>query len=206
MQKTPRCDVRPVLYSGMRADAARDRMVGLDTPDMNWTLDHIRQHIEQGVPLVPLFNIDVIEASPERGAVRLRQGDHVTRPGGSVAGPVQFALADVAAYALILAGDEMGLFACDWAGINPLAMAHRSYCSRVRAWWRSGMRAATAWCATSSGRADRNLEKAYRGGQTRRVRKILRCSSLAARKRWTALRAVLTASLASEVLNRGCGL
>jgi uncharacterized protein (TIGR00369 family) len=51
---------------------------------------------------VPLFNIDVIEATPERGAVRLREGQYVTRPGGSVAGPVQFALADVAAYALIL--------------------------------------------------------------------------------------------------------
>jgi uncharacterized protein (TIGR00369 family) len=71
--------------------------------DSTWTLDHIRQHIEQGLPLVPLFNIEVIEASAARGAVRLRQGDYVTRPGGSVAGPVQFALADVAAYALILA-------------------------------------------------------------------------------------------------------
>jgi uncharacterized protein (TIGR00369 family) len=78
-------------------------MVGLGTQDLTWTLDHIRQHIEQGVPLVPLFNIDVIEASPERGAVRLREGEHVSRPGGSVAGPVQFALADVATYALILA-------------------------------------------------------------------------------------------------------
>jgi uncharacterized protein (TIGR00369 family) len=53
------------------------------------------------LPLVPSFNIDVIEATPERGAVRLREGQHVARPGGSVAGPVQFALADVAAYALI---------------------------------------------------------------------------------------------------------
>jgi hypothetical protein len=44
----------------------------LDTPDINWTLAHIRQHIEQGVPLVPLFNIDVIEASAERGAVGVR--------------------------------------------------------------------------------------------------------------------------------------
>lgn len=69
----------------------------------DWTLDHIRQHIEQGLALVPLFNIDVIEATAERGAVRLREGEHVRRPGGSVAGPVQFALADVAAYALILA-------------------------------------------------------------------------------------------------------
>jgi uncharacterized protein (TIGR00369 family) len=75
----------------------------LDAQDTKWTLDHIRQHIEQGLPLVPLFNIDVIEASRQRGAVRLREGDHVTRPGGSIAGPVQFALADVATYALILA-------------------------------------------------------------------------------------------------------
>jgi uncharacterized protein (TIGR00369 family) len=81
-------------------------MVGLHTPDINWTLDHIRAHIEQGLPLVPLFNIDVIEASEVRGAVRLRAGDHVTRPGGSVAGPVQFALADVATYALILAARQ----------------------------------------------------------------------------------------------------
>jgi acyl-coenzyme A thioesterase PaaI-like protein len=78
-------------------------MVGLDAPDTLWTLDRIRQHIELGLPLVPLFNIDLIEASPERGAVRLREGQHVTRPGGSVAGPIQFALADVATYALILA-------------------------------------------------------------------------------------------------------
>jgi uncharacterized protein (TIGR00369 family) len=68
-----------------------------------WTLDRIRAHIEQGLPLVPLFNIDVVEAVPERSAVRLREGNHVTRPGGSIAGPVQFALVDVAAYALILA-------------------------------------------------------------------------------------------------------
>lgn len=71
--------------------------------DTAWTLDHIRQHIEDGLPLVPLFNIDVIEATASRAAVRLREGEHVTRPGGSIAGPVQFALADVAAYALILA-------------------------------------------------------------------------------------------------------
>jgi uncharacterized protein (TIGR00369 family) len=44
-----------------------------------------------------------VEASPDRARVRLNPGEHVTRPGGSIAGPVQFALADVAAYALILA-------------------------------------------------------------------------------------------------------
>lgn len=63
--------------------------------DATWTLTRIRKHIEPGLPLVPLFNIDVIEASAEGGAVRLRVGGLVTRPGGSIAGPVQFTLADV---------------------------------------------------------------------------------------------------------------
>jgi uncharacterized protein (TIGR00369 family) len=68
-----------------------------------WTLDKIRRHIDEGLPLIPLFNIEVIEASATGACVRLSPGTHVTRPGGSVAGPVQFALADVATYALILA-------------------------------------------------------------------------------------------------------
>jgi hypothetical protein len=42
-------------------------MADLDTPIIDRILDHDRQHIEQGVALVPLFNIGVIEASTERG-------------------------------------------------------------------------------------------------------------------------------------------
>src|SRR3954468_2296263 len=96
----------PITVAG--SPDSGERMVGLDTQDIRWTLDHIRQHIEQGLPLVPLFNVDVIEASGERTPVRLREGEHVTRPGGSIAGPVQFTLvqftlADVVTYALILA-------------------------------------------------------------------------------------------------------
>jgi len=68
-------------------------MAGLAAQDPMRPLDHVRQRIEQGVLL---FNIEVIEASRERGAVRLREGEHVARPGGTVAGSVQFALADVA--------------------------------------------------------------------------------------------------------------
>ena len=69
----------------------------------DWTLEHVRQHIAEGLPLVPLFNLELLEATTERGLVRLNEGEHITRPGGSVAGPIQFALADVATYALILA-------------------------------------------------------------------------------------------------------
>ena len=68
-----------------------------------WTLEKIKQHIDDGLPFMALFNIDVIEASAERARVRLGAGTNVKRPGGSIAGPVQFALADVATYALILA-------------------------------------------------------------------------------------------------------
>jgi uncharacterized protein (TIGR00369 family) len=52
---------------------------------------------------VPLFNLELVEAIAKRGRLRLNAGAHVTRPGGSVAGAVLFALADVVTYALILA-------------------------------------------------------------------------------------------------------
>ena len=70
---------------------------------IDWTLEHIRQHIAEGLPLVPLFNLEIVEATAARARLRLNAGEHVSRPGGSVAGPVLFALADVVTYALILA-------------------------------------------------------------------------------------------------------
>jgi uncharacterized protein (TIGR00369 family) len=73
------------------------------TQPTDWTLEHIRRHIDAGLPLAALFNLEVVEASPVRGVLRLAEATHATRPGGSVAGPIQFALADVATYALILA-------------------------------------------------------------------------------------------------------
>jgi len=71
-----------------------------------WTLEQIRKHIDEGLPLTRLFNIDVLEAGRDRARVRLGEGAHATRPGGSIAGPVQFALADVVTYALILANSH----------------------------------------------------------------------------------------------------
>jgi uncharacterized protein (TIGR00369 family) len=76
--------------------------IGADAGDA-WTLEQIHGHIASGLQLVPLFNIAVLEAGPDQASVRLGPGDHARRPGGSVAGPLQFALADVAIYALILA-------------------------------------------------------------------------------------------------------
>lgn len=53
--------------------------------------------------MLTLFGVAVTHADPASATVRLDNGPHITRPGGSVAGPVLFAMADVAAYALILA-------------------------------------------------------------------------------------------------------
>jgi uncharacterized protein (TIGR00369 family) len=69
----------------------------------NWTLERIREHLDSSLPLVSLFNIAVLDVSEERGTVRLGSSEHVTRHGGIISGPVQFALADVAIYALFLA-------------------------------------------------------------------------------------------------------
>ena len=71
-----------------------------------WTLEKIRAHIAEGLPRVPLFNIAVLEASADRAVVRFASEGPATRPGGSVAGPVQFTMADVAIYALIIAGRQ----------------------------------------------------------------------------------------------------
>jgi uncharacterized protein (TIGR00369 family) len=76
------------------------------TTSPSWTLEQISRHIADGLPLAPLFNLAVVEATPERARLRLNEGAHVTRPGGSVAGPVLFALADVVTYALILAARQ----------------------------------------------------------------------------------------------------
>lgn len=72
----------------------------------SWTLEQISRHIADGLPLAPLFNLEVVEATADRARLRLNEGAHVTRPGGSVAGPVLFALADVVTYALILAARQ----------------------------------------------------------------------------------------------------
>jgi uncharacterized protein (TIGR00369 family) len=86
-------------WAGTVAQRKEEIAVTLDA----WTLKQIQDHIASGLPLARLFNITVLEAGAEHAIVRLGFGELATRPGGSVAGPVQFALADVAIYALILA-------------------------------------------------------------------------------------------------------
>ena len=72
-------------------------------PEKSWDLDRILPHIAAHLPVAALFGIEVIAAEAERSRVRLIGNAHIWRPGGLIAGPVLFAMADVATYALTLA-------------------------------------------------------------------------------------------------------
>jgi hypothetical protein len=68
-RETPRWGKFRLLYSVAGSAKSRQLEAHLDTGDIIWTIAHLRQHIEQRLPLVPLLNIDGIEASAECGAL-----------------------------------------------------------------------------------------------------------------------------------------
>jgi uncharacterized protein (TIGR00369 family) len=68
-----------------------------------WNLENILPHVATHLPLAALFGMEIVAAEPGHRRVRLVGNEHIRRPGGSIAGPVLFAMADVATYALTLA-------------------------------------------------------------------------------------------------------
>jgi uncharacterized protein (TIGR00369 family) len=71
--------------------------------EKTWDLASILPHVAAHLPVAALFGMEIIAADAERCCVRLIGNAQITRPGGSIAGPVLFAMADVATYALTLA-------------------------------------------------------------------------------------------------------
>jgi uncharacterized protein (TIGR00369 family) len=71
--------------------------------EKKWDMNRILPHFAAHLPVAALFGIEVVTAEPDRSRVRLVGNAHITRPGGSIAGPVLFAMADLATYALTLA-------------------------------------------------------------------------------------------------------
>jgi uncharacterized protein (TIGR00369 family) len=71
--------------------------------EKKWDIDRILPHLAAHLPVVALFGMEVIAAEAARSRVRLVGNARITRPGGSIAGPVLFAMADVATYVLTLA-------------------------------------------------------------------------------------------------------
>ncbi len=68
-----------------------------------WDLARIRAKIAAELPIVAALGLEVVHAVPGRALVRLDAHPHILRPGGVVAGPALFAMADVAGWAAILA-------------------------------------------------------------------------------------------------------
>lgn len=73
------------------------------TETKTWDMACILPHFATHLPVAALFGIDVVSADARHARVRLVGNEHITRPGGSIAGPVLFAMADLATYALTLA-------------------------------------------------------------------------------------------------------
>lgn len=76
-----------------------------------WNLERIRTHIAAHLPLAAVFGIEVLAATPDSARARLTGNANSFRPGGCVAGPVLFAMADVVTYALTLSlrGEEQAV-------------------------------------------------------------------------------------------------
>ena len=63
-----------------------------------WDLARIRAHVAAHLPLAATMGIEIAVAATEHSRVRLEGSAGVLRPGGSVAGPVLFAMADLVSY------------------------------------------------------------------------------------------------------------
>lgn len=66
------------------------------------TAAEIQQLIAEGVPLVGQFGLTVTELGAGRAVLRQPYHENFIRPGGVIAGPAMFGLADVALYAAVL--------------------------------------------------------------------------------------------------------
>ena len=67
-----------------------------------WDIARIRNHVGENLPLMRTLGIEIDLAEPGRARVRLDAADGLRRPGGAVAGPVLFAMADLVSYLLTL--------------------------------------------------------------------------------------------------------
>jgi uncharacterized protein (TIGR00369 family) len=70
--------------------------------ESHWDLERIRSHFATRLPLAALLGIEVVAAERSNARVRLVGSKAIAHPGGMVAGPILFAMADMASYALTL--------------------------------------------------------------------------------------------------------
>ena len=71
-------------------------------PPTRITEDAFRRVLREGMPSGAAMAFDVLTLEHGRAVLRMRAGAADSRPGGTVAGPVLFALADLAVYAAVM--------------------------------------------------------------------------------------------------------
>jgi uncharacterized protein (TIGR00369 family) len=76
------------------------------------TADEFRQVLREGMPSAAALPFDVVALERGLAVLRLTTGADALRPGGTVAGPVLFTLADLAVYAAVMTS----------VGVMPLAV------------------------------------------------------------------------------------
>lgn len=96
-----------------------------------WPIDKIRDYVTAGLPLFKTFNFTVEEATRTGATVALHDGLGATRPGGIIAGPILFAMADVAVYCLALGSYGDPNAATVDMSINFLRPAHAPLIARA---------------------------------------------------------------------------
>ena len=67
-----------------------------------WDITGIREHVAAQLPLMRTLGLEIEMAQANRARVRLDLAEGLRRPGGAVAGPVLFAMADLVSYLLTL--------------------------------------------------------------------------------------------------------
>lgn len=89
-----------MVRSGMRAHG-----VAREPRPTAMTAEEIAVFLAREFPQMAreLGELNIVEATGDHALVRLTIGERHLRPGGTVSGPTQFALADVSAYVAVLA-------------------------------------------------------------------------------------------------------
>src|SRR5262245_66155003 len=70
--------------------------------DSKITEEEFRQVLREGMPSGAAMPYDVVQLARGLAVLRLTTGSEHLRPGGTVAGPLVFALADLAMYAAVM--------------------------------------------------------------------------------------------------------
>lgn len=75
----------------------------MENQSEGWSIERASAHIDEHLPVAGMFGITIKALTSEFCDVEIKDHPGILRPGGSVAGPVLFAAADVGTYAIILA-------------------------------------------------------------------------------------------------------